>query len=535
MVPAQETSCPDPDPDIGNVVYHELVFFQGDDPSTDSVEPAGMMKAIDTSRWMVPWNASHLFVSVPEGASNLDMTNLDFSGAVPVTGRFESGDDTGPQYSLVTEGDHAGFYRWEFPEDAPRDYTANLLFNSTQYFETHVSDQTDEGDWDTGNDTLSLNPGVLASNFTTKMESVGYDMVAATISLNTSSGADNITFFMSADNGTTWVEMGQEARVEFPGIDSQMKFMIHMEQNTGLNNTPVINSISMILEYIPENLDIWIETTYEMDIPDDGLIFSFHLTYDLADMPLYYIGYFDDDMVIAYEGMEVSATTFESMPNKTIHMTMAEDHESCLAFHIVPPGAGQSGFDMAILITIIFVAILTILAFYFMKKNASAKKETGKESGSDDEAAGDESGEDEDSQPPEGVDAPYDRKKVLEDIITRIDSEALSGMITAQAAARMKSPHEKELAQIEEESGETAESVESTESADSALSEANEAREALEIRESLEARKSELIGKLKDLDTQLADGEITGEDHEILKASYKKKTIEIMKELDRLN
>ena len=98
---AQEASCPDPDPSIGNVIYHELVFFQGDDPSTDVVEPAGMMKAIDTSRWWVPWNASELYVSVPEGALNVDITNLDFSGTTPVLGRFES-DDAGLQYSLVT-------------------------------------------------------------------------------------------------------------------------------------------------------------------------------------------------------------------------------------------------------------------------------------------------------------------------------------------------------------------------------------------------------------------------------------------------
>ncbi len=520
------------------ISYHELMFFQGDDPNTQELEPVSLIKVNDKTRWIVPWNATYVYVSIPEGSSNVDITNIEYDGMAFVPGRYNLPDGTmPPQYSLVTEGGSAGSYKWYLSDEASRHTTVAALYNSSGL--TEISDNgtgmTNIDEWDFSQDSMKLAGGISSANYTSKVEHLGHDIVSVNVSLNTTSNQDNITFLISENDGENWTEVELGTRLDLPAIASDMRFMIQMSQDIGLNNTPEINDFSMVIEYVPDNIDLWLETKYDIDVPADGIEFSIHLTYDMPDMPIYYVGYFDEDIQFGFSGFEATQTTFESLPGKVVYMTMGEEHGDHLSFSVRMPASGELSMSASVIIVILFVVLtMGIVGFYLRKYTSSGsqdkieKDDKSSISEDDDEASGS-SAKDITEEKPDITDI-IRRKKILEQTIARLDNEVSSGLIGTSAAERMKASYHEELDEINSQLEEN-----DDDDASSADKSADNIPEAVSAElEDLSSQKSEAINKLKDLDQRLENGEVSDEEHAILKASYKKQAIDIMKKMDSI-
>ncbi|MCK5038776.1 MAG: hypothetical protein KAS16_06720, partial [Thermoplasmata archaeon] len=316
-------------------------------------------------------------------------------------------------------------------------------------------------------------------------------------------------------------DMNSSDAKEFTGVNNEMRFRIQMTQDPMLNNTPVIENISFDIMYIPQNIEVWLETSYHMDIPDKGLDFTIHLVYDQPSMPIYYVGYFDDSTHIAYAGFQATSTTFDSMPDKVVHMTMGEDHESILGFHITFEESGMA-FSTSLFIVLLFIIItMGAVGFYFKgrpKDSEAAKTDTVEDDEGDDDAPVKVKGKTvttmQTGSIEKGPDTPLiKRRLVLVEMISRLEREVDGGLMNPDSAARMKASYQKELDEIDDKLADTP---------------------SPELEE-LASKKAQMIDKLKTLDEQLEKGEITSEDHEILQTNYKKKAIDIMKQMDEIS
>ncbi len=534
---AQDPACPVPEPGLGMISYHELMLFQGDNPNTPEIEPDSLVKASDKTRWIVPWNASYVYVSVPESSYNVAITNVEYDGVDFVAGRYNLPDGTmPPQYSLVTTGNAAGSYKWEIPAEAPRYTTVKALYNSSGLDQAYDNDtgMANIDEWNFTQDSMRLAAGIPSANYTSKMENIGYDIVSINISLNSSSNSDNITFLISEDDGDNWMEVEFGMRMEMSAVSAEMRFMIQMSQDTDLNNTPVIDDLLMDIEFIPDNIDVWLETSYDIDIPADGIDFSIHLTYDIPDMPIYYVGYFDEEIHVE-SGFQVTTTAFETLPGKMVYMTMGEGHSDHLSFSIrMPTSSNEMSTSTSVIIVLIFVILtMSIVGLYLRKyalsddkdESEDEKDENDPQTSEDESSVSESSAKDIIEDKPDRSDI-TNRKKILEDTIARLDTEVSSGLISASVAERMKTSYNEELDEINSQLGEEGDIDASS---DNDIIEERSAE-----LEDLKSSKSEVINKLKDLDQRLENGEVSDEEHAILKASYKKQAIDIMKKMDSI-
>ena len=86
------------------------------------------------------------------------------------------------KYSLVTEGDSAGSYKWYLSDEASRHTSVEALYNSSGLNDIYDPDKTEIEDWNITSDSIGLAPGISSANYTSRMENLGHDIISINVS-----------------------------------------------------------------------------------------------------------------------------------------------------------------------------------------------------------------------------------------------------------------------------------------------------------------------------------------------------------------
>jgi hypothetical protein len=461
LVVAQSPCCTG-DPSVGTTTFHQIHVYQGDDPNTDEKEPRDRVRVVEYTRWLVPWNSSQLYHYMPEDASRITLDNVAYvstsQGPTYTHGPYSAAlnPDNPPTVGWVTEGTFAGYYGWAFSEAAETTRPAVLSLLSEVEFIDYDSTQTNGSHWVIGNETLELAPGVPMSNYTYRGYEFGDDIISVRMNATPLANEENITYWASEDNGTSWYMAENGTDLNLSSLGNQFRFRIEMSQNTSLNNTPVLDKLTVIVSYSP--IDIWLQSSYELELKKDGLEWDVWFPFDQG-AGLVILAYVDPDVKVDVNGTSTTLGEHASYPGKVVYMHMSGPFSSVLTFTIQEEeeDAGLSTSMLLALVVVLILIVAVALAYVRYRSEEEPPEEEPSE---------------EDEEPSEEDEGP--------------------------APSEAKEPSDIAEGSVEE----------------------------------LEAKKEKLLQAIKRVGREHEDGLISEDEHGRLTSTYRKRTIEIMKELE---
>jgi len=501
------------DPAIGVTYYHEVILVQGENPQTEEVEHEHDVWVLDRTAWSVPWNSSTVYIWVPDGARNVTIEHWEQNTLSTTTdyvrGRFHQFYHPldADMVKVVTQGPYAGFHSWSFPDGADRNFSAALSVQNRSQFHQQTGESVNLSHWNLTGGMLRLEPGVNASTFTSNTTEAGYDISAVTPSWEMNA-TGNYTIFVSADNGTTWKNATNGTRLLFPGIGNQLRWRVEMEQNVSTNDTPILDGIELDIEYVTEYMDVFLFTSYVLHIDDGSLEFDMYYPFDGSNTGMVFLGYVDPDYTLVSTGVNLIVSQQEGYEGKVVYRHMAADYQPYITLNIThtPDDTVSGGFSNLPLFLLVGIILIAASIFIGLKYSRSQQSK-----GKPKSAARKKSDADDDRELLEKKKARLERK------LADLDEEVELGLIDAEAADELREDYRDKLDDIEEKLAEP-EAPEIDEQAISAL----------------EARKKKILQAIKRVDGELEDGLIDEDEHGRMRAGYKKKAVEIMKELDEL-
>ncbi len=474
---AADTCCPPTDPSSGIITYEELVYFQGDDPKTAEVEIRDNVHMIDKMLWVLPWNATRIYVPVPEMAKNVTIDNVEphqyLTGTTFLPGRYSWAENPDNPPTWDRDAEYPDFYYWQFPPGVDRNYTHTTLVDSTADFEIFDAALTNASHWLASSGNLSLKPGIASSNHTGNLIVYGRSIASINITWTALEEENNITVYYSVDNGSTWSPIQNGNAVNIASGLNEFRWRIQMQQDTAINNTPVLGNISARVTFLPEVLELWFKATFEMELEEE-IAFETHFSYNQPGSTLIFLGYFDPDVALEMTGMEITKGEQGDFPGKDVYRHMMGPHESYIDIRIFRSQTQAGGGGVPLLFGIGMLLVLAGLAGLGYMRYGPKKWRTG----------------------------------------TAVDEgEVKEG--------------DAEMHQETEESGEEGDSEMQQKPGSKQLVSADAIKE-------LEALKDKVLQAIKRVDQELEDGLISKDDHEHIRAGYKKRAVEILKEMDGL-
>jgi hypothetical protein len=331
-----------------------MIMMQGDDPTTTEVEAKEGIAVVYRSFWSVPLDSEKVYVSIPSDARTVSLDNVYAvphqgttfftAGAFSATKNPEDPPETGREAS----GDYAGFYYWSFPSGADRMVHHPLTFTSYDDFNDTDENLTERDHWHIEGGNLSLAANVSSASYVSKVYMGGTDISSINVTFQAIDPGSNMTVHVSKDNGTTWSQAGNGTDIEPPGKGTEFRWRVDMVQNVTANNTPVLEELSFDIILVPASTDIWLQATYLMDIPKDGLEFEVMTPFDKESAGLVLLGYFDLDMNVAVTGTEVISTPEATYHGKVTYMHMVGEYSNLISFSVEEqktddPGDGDGG------------------------------------------------------------------------------------------------------------------------------------------------------------------------------------------------
>lgn len=337
--------CPAGDLSVGVTRFHQILVLQGDDPNTPEEEPRGLIQVVDQTYWSIPWNNSQVYTYVPPGAREISIDHvvpMDEDGrSVYVPGEFSviSNKDDPPETGWMTEGNYSSFYYWTFPEGAQRGRSVQLDVDTTLQFRQFDEEMTVAEAWDTSGGMLMLLPDRTTSTFVSRTENTGMELLTVDMTVEGTS-TDAMTFAISVDNGTTWLPMTDEGPMEVPVSGREFKWQVTFEQDGSMEKLPALERLTFELIYTPEFNDIWLETSYTLEILEEGLEFDFTLPFDGDGTGFIVYVYTDDDLPFSVNGTEMETTVDPEYEGKVLHRHLSGYYASLitLAMDVDEPG-----------------------------------------------------------------------------------------------------------------------------------------------------------------------------------------------------
>jgi len=381
--------CPAGDPSIGITRFHQIMVLQGDDPNTVVEEPKDRLFVLDRTYWSIPWNNTEVYTYIPPLAKDISLDHVvavDQDGtSVYLPGEFSAQTNPGdpPATGWTREGTYSAFYSWRFPEEAQRGRSYTMDVDSTLDFRTFDGELTNGGDWDTSGGMLMLLPDLTSSTYVSGMNLAGLDILSVDMSIQGRS-LENMTFDASADNGTIWSPIVEGTPLETPGPGNEFRWRVSFTQDGSMQDLPALERVVFDILYTPESTDIWLETSYTLDLPEEGVEFDFSFPFDGDGTGFIVYVYTDDDMPFGVNGTDVEQTVDPAYVGKRVYRHLSGYYASLitLAVNVEEPRpaeteAGTSSPWIWVMVGLVLLLVALLGMAYLRNGGTGVSKERG--------------------------------------------------------------------------------------------------------------------------------------------------------------
>jgi hypothetical protein len=407
-----------------------IEVYQGDIPDTPTIESPSMLTVRDAMIYVIPWNVSRVYNSIPAGA-NLTYF-LDVHSMIA-----NSGVSTYPNW-----------YYWEFPPGTYRGISTELKHNTSVDF---AQGSYDSSIIDVSGDTVKLNGSALFGDFTSQLVDVteGLDVTSARLNISSTNLA-NVNMQVSNNNGTNWFTCSNNTYVNFTVDGTQILYNLNL---TG-NPTPVIDSITMDFNYTPASTSLALMAEYTFSSVQNPPEFSFikNLLYGINPAQIIVYTEIDTEYDVQTGSQnidwlghwDIDMTVYEKEGKTLAGMGTIEPGESfTLSLEAIgSPGISNSMYIFAFMIIAIAIGCILILKGINDRKKSQPKKEIPDES-------------EEEIEEPEKPEISDDTREALLErkgktlrAIKRLDSDFEEGVLSEDVYLELKDKYKKEAINI---------------------------------------------------------------------------------------
>jgi hypothetical protein len=355
-------------------------MLQGNDPDSSETEARDMLTVLDRSYWQIPWDSNEVYISMPEDAKSIIVEQVEGipheGGSIFVPGKYSAMKNPGnhPETGRVTDGDYEGFYYWRFPEGADRSDNDTFDVDTDEDFADFDPELTDPDNFMFSFGSIMLAENVTEAIYTSKVYTGESHLTKAGLSF-WGYEMENMTFEVTGDNGTTWHPAEAGTTSPIPGEGKEFRWRVTMTQDLDDDAPPILDWMTLILYFMPAKFETWIEASYLMEIPKEGLGIDKMFPFDGDLAGLVYLGYFDHDVELNVTGFHLSRIPGDTHEEKVTYRYMTGPYECRLTFfmrdHQVPDESDD--FPWLYYLLPLVIVIVIALAYYWAK--TSGKRE----------------------------------------------------------------------------------------------------------------------------------------------------------------
>lgn len=377
---AEDAECPPADPSIGTTMFHQIIMVQGNDPDTPQTEARDMLSVVDRSYWEIPWDSDEVYISMPEDAKSIiveQVEGIPHQGQnIYVPGKYSAmkNPDDPPGTGWVTEGDYEGFYYWRFPEHADRSENDTMDVDTDEDFADYDPELTDPDNFLFSFGSIGLAANVTEATYTSKVYTGDSHLTEVGLSY-WGFEMENMTFEVTGDNGTTWHPAEPGTTSPIPGEGKEFRWRVTMTQELADNATPFLDWVTLVIHYMPATTDIWIEASYLMLIPEEGLGLDIMFPFDVDISGLVYIGYFDHDVEVNVTGVHLIRNPGDTHEDKVTYVYMSGPYECVLTFFISDNQASPESDEFPWLYYILPLVMVIVIALVYYWARSSGERD----------------------------------------------------------------------------------------------------------------------------------------------------------------
>jgi hypothetical protein len=502
---------------------HHIVMIQGDDPATEEVEPEDELVAIERYFFLIPWNETWVEVPVPkiarlEGMTVDEVFYSDSMGFLP--GEYSAyWNQEDPPYTLFKDMTDmeccvADFYAWGFPLNAERNHTLYSQIPTETNFSTSIDEGRSTDAWNITDHNLSLLPGNELGMFISEKTRMGVNITEIQLYWDASAREDNITFFVSDNNGTDWVDFTHRKgeTVDFPGNTSDLVWKINMTQNITLNNTPVLEDLWVNVTFVPEYTDITLQLDYVIERKSGRFEYTWDFYKNWEDgVAPHILIYTDKDHDLKSQNIDLTLYgSQEEFPDKDVYIFMQGNFQPEASVTITK---AEDEFPWALILIPLIMALI-IVAFVLARPKRRGQ-EVPPGLGETEEA---QFGEDEEGE----LEELRNKKEGLLKAIKKLDGDFEEGLIDEDVYNELKGSYKGKTVDVMKEID-----------ALSAMAVAASLKPEVNPEEgALKEKKEKILKSIKKLESDYKEGLIDEETYNELRDDYKKKAVEVAKELE---
>jgi hypothetical protein len=337
---------------------------------------------VDRAYWSIPWNNSEIYTYIHPYAQDISLEQVRGADqqwtSIYLPGEYIANTDPQdlPGTGWIEEGNYSGLYAWSFPVTAQRGRERTVDVDTTLDFRQFDGQMTAAGDWDTSGGTLVMLPDRESSTYVSATHPIGMDLLTVEMTLEGRS-TENMTFDVSEDNGTTWTAISQGTPVDLPGTGAEFKWRVEFTQDASMEEAPSLDRVVFDLAYTPESNEIWLETTYTIDIPEDGLELFLSLPFDGEGTGCIIYIYLDEDMPLMVEGTEMEPTLDGDYPGKVLRQHLTGEYAALItvSFDVEETGPTDGGngdeLPWALILVGLVLMLALVLGWDFMSRTRS--------------------------------------------------------------------------------------------------------------------------------------------------------------------
>ena len=450
---------------MASAVFHQVSIFQGDDPGTEAREPDGLAQVIWRSLWHVPWNASSVYLAVPDGAQGVSYDNVEpFSHAgstVYVPGRYSATANPSdpPAKGTLTGGRYEGMRYWTFPASADRSSNVTLEPVPATGGALFDANLTDAGAWNVTDGKVRLAGGTSAT-MTSPVVLECHDVVAVNLTWTGDPGSGSVALEASADNGTTWVPVANATEVPMAGTDGALRWRLTMTAPYYVYPAPAVDSLRLVVRQVPLAEDLWFQADWTMSARDGLLEVPLSFRLDAAGAGLVMLVYADEGTEVRVTGTNVTSSTLEDLPGKTVYRHMQGAYAGLVVVRMELEEGGGTSTAALVVLFLVVIAIAGIFGYVATTRRRRPADRAGVEEGGEatsGEAPGEDAvddgadGEDEGAGPSLSeltVGELERRKQRLLRAIKRVDAELEDGLIGEEEHADVRAGYKERAADV---------------------------------------------------------------------------------------
>jgi hypothetical protein len=415
---------------------------------------------------------------------------------------------------------YAHRFAWGFPEGADRNLTDSTNLDSDVDFIQYFDDTRSDVVWNFSTDGLHLKPGNISGDYISFPLTIPLSMAAnitkVEMSWNVSISQENVSIFVSNNNGTNWTNMnGLNGQIlNFSTQGNELIWKINMTQDINLNNTPILDDLWINVTYIPIFTNVNLNLEYILQRNPDTNRFDFTLDlYDdyIDNVLLHMLIFINNDHVVESRNITLTFTESpENLPDKNRYNFIGYNYLP-VADISVEKIEEEGEFPLSLLLALLIVAVIAAILIV----SRARKRESEEEPHEDDE--------------------PMDQEKELEELqlkkegldtaIAKLDSDLEEGLIDEDVHTELKGSYEEKAADVDQQ----------IVALSAITSKEREEPEMSSEKAALMQKKERILKSIKKLDSDYEEGFLDEDVYEDLRKSYKGKAVEILKDIEALD